>query len=286
MRKVLAIVLWAWIPFSWQPLRGQAPSVGVESSHKPKQQSNFTANQPPNDQRGTKESPFVVETHERPKTETEAKADKEKADGKDFIDRWTFYLAGANTIFTGLLMVAGIGGVALALRTVSAIEDQGKIMKRQADLMDLQLTPWATIQNWQTHLGPVSSDPQVLTVTFEAINESGFPLTTVGTLNFFGQLPQGAQLVIPAMTLLPKRPVNVRVNLYLSGTQALEYAKGRLLISVHGKVCYIGVSTVPRSIMDIHGNLACGLNKKTELESETITLTAVQLTPEQQSKAN
>ncbi len=180
----------------------------------------------------------------------------------------------ALSALTGLLVIVGWHGVNAALRTLKAIE-------RQADLMDLQLTPWATVQNWQAEMGPLSSNPKVLAVTFEAINESNFPLTTVGALDFFGRLPQAAHLVIPAMTLLPKRPVTIRVNLYLSDAQALEYAQGQLRIAVHGNVSYIGVSGLRSSIMQIHGNIACGFTRKTELEFESISLTPIQRIPDQ-----
>ncbi|MCU1338927.1 MAG: hypothetical protein JWO19_4508 [Bryobacterales bacterium] len=255
--------------------------MGVKASQNKKQKPALRISNPNNDQRGTDATPLIIETHTRPDSPEEAAKHKAENDTKEYRDRWTFRLAVTNAIatgvlviFTGGLVIVGWHGVNAALRTLGAID-------RQADLMDLQLTPWATVQNWQTEMGSLSSNPKVLTVIFEAINESNFPLTTVGTLDFFGRLPQAAHLVIPAMTLLPKRPLKLRVNLYLSDAQATEYTRGQLRIAVHGEVSYIGVSDRRSSIMQIHGNITCGLTRKTELEFESISLTPVQRVPEQ-----
>jgi hypothetical protein len=285
-RKVLLIALWVWVPFLWQPLWGQAPGVGIKAGSQQKPQPKLAATPAQDDKRRTESSPLVIETHPRPDSPEEAAKHKAENDTKEYRDSWTFRLTVAGVIFTGLivgltagLLIVGRNGVNAALRTLTAIE-------RQADLMDLQLTPWATVQNWQAEMGPLSSSPKLLIVSFEAINESDFPLTTVGALDFFGRLPQAAHLVIPAMTLLPKRPVRLRINLYLSDAQALEYTQGNLRVAVHGSVSYIGVSGVARSAMQIHGNILCGLTRPTELEFETISLTPLQAIPEDRDEAN
>src|ERR1035438_10117686 len=107
--KVLTIVLWAGIPFCWQPLWGQAPGVGVQVSSQHKQKPKSAGNEAKGDRRGTKDTPFVVDTKGHKNTDEETAEDKKTADRKDFIDTWTLRLAFANTAFTFLLMVVGIG---------------------------------------------------------------------------------------------------------------------------------------------------------------------------------
>lgn len=139
MWKILAVVLWAGIPFCGQPLRGQAPGVGVDPSHNQKQQPKLATGQPKEEQRGTKESPFIIETHDRPDSPKEAAKHKTENDTKEYRDRWTFRLAVAYTIFTGLLVSIGAGGVYAALRTLKAIEAQVAITKVQASLISPRL---------------------------------------------------------------------------------------------------------------------------------------------------
>lgn len=64
MRKVLAIILWAGIPFCWQPLWGQTPSV-EKSDQNQKKQPTLGAGKANNDQRGTDATPLVIETQDR-----------------------------------------------------------------------------------------------------------------------------------------------------------------------------------------------------------------------------
>src|SRR5690348_1567941 len=90
MRKVVpwgvgTIVLWTGIPLCWQPLSGQPPGVGVESSHKPEEQTKFSTGNTNNDQRGSKSSPVVVEAQNRPKNSEDAAQEKAEKDRKDRI---------------------------------------------------------------------------------------------------------------------------------------------------------------------------------------------------------
>ena len=133
MRKVLAIILWAEILFCWQPLWGQAPGVGVKAGNDQEQQGKLAGAKPQDDQRGTENSPLIVESHNRPKTDKEAAEEKADNSWKHYIDTWTVSLALAVALLTGFLVIIGWRGVRAAVRTLSAIE-------RQADLMDRQAT--------------------------------------------------------------------------------------------------------------------------------------------------
>jgi hypothetical protein len=136
MRKIVAVVLWAWVPFFWQPLRGQAPREGVQTAdHKtPKQRAQATQC-PACDQRGTKEAPFVVDTKGHQNTPEETAKEQQSANWEKHIERRTLYLAFVNTLLAGLLIAIGLGGVVAALMTLNAI-------RRQADLQERAIRPW------------------------------------------------------------------------------------------------------------------------------------------------
>ena len=133
VRKVLAVVWWAWIPLCWQPLWGQSPGIGIQSGQDQKQQTKLSTKQSQADQRGTQDSPLVIDLKQHQKTETEAAEDKRKEDAKEYRDTWTFRLTVLNTTISALLLIVGTGGVYAAVRTLRAIEKQADLMERQIE---------------------------------------------------------------------------------------------------------------------------------------------------------
>jgi hypothetical protein len=133
IRKMLLIVLIAGISPAGYPLWGQAPGVGKEASSNQKNQPSLTAPRSQDDQRGTKGSPLIIETHPRPDGPEEAAKHKAENTTKEYRDGWTFRLTIANALFTGVLVVLtggllGVGwrGVNAANRTLSQIRRQTK----------------------------------------------------------------------------------------------------------------------------------------------------------------
>jgi hypothetical protein len=130
MWKVSAVTaLMAVLSYFGQPLAGQSPSGGEESN---RNQKNIPADSPDKatrDQRGTKESPLVIDTEGHQYTPAEAKEkSREKAD-KHSIDEWTLRWAAITAGSTVVLMLVGIGGVIAATRTLRAIEQQAGLME-------------------------------------------------------------------------------------------------------------------------------------------------------------
>ena len=161
MRKLLLIALWAWVPFCWQPLCGQAPRVGIQPGSQEKQQPQPAKNDSRADQAGTKDRPFIVDTKGHTNTPKETAAEKAADDQKNFIDTWTFRLTFANTAFTFLLMLAGIGGILLANRTVRAIERE----------MELSHRPWVKIRpEFITPLALQEGGDLIVTIRFHVEN--------------------------------------------------------------------------------------------------------------------
>jgi hypothetical protein len=162
MRRIVAVILWAWIPLCWQPLWGQAPGVRVQPGHEEQQKTPLATDHSNDDQRGTKNSPLVVDTtgHQNSPAETaKAKADEERT---NYINTWTLRFTGASAVFTGILMFAGIGGVLLAIRTLNGIEAQGGLMERQTKVLEGQAAAlinsdraWVLISKvWGPAIGP------------------------------------------------------------------------------------------------------------------------------------
>ena len=280
MRRVLAVVFLAGTPFCWQPLRGQAPGVGVESGHDQKRQGKLGATQPKDDQRGTKQSPIVVDTVRHPKSEEEAAKEKADDNWKHNIDTWTVGLALAVALFNGALVIVGWRGVRAANRTLKAIE-------RQVTLQAASMTQWVSVSKWTVNVvqtvGPLSPQPKVLSIEFAVVNESDFPLIMRATFRFFGLLPNRAELhTVGDVDLFPGKPHYMRVpSLRLTEDQGEDYVRNGLRITVHGQIIHVGVAKEQSPLMTIRGNLFCGKGiAAAYLENESIRLIPMEPVPE------
>jgi len=145
MRNTLAVVVLAWIPLCWQPLRGQPPTVGIKPSGNQQKQPNRTSSNAAPEQRGTQESPLVVDTKGHKNTKEEAAEEEREKDNKEFTDRWAFYATVAVAGFTGVLVIIGALGIRAANRTLKAIE-------KQATLQAASMTQWVSIAHWKVNL--------------------------------------------------------------------------------------------------------------------------------------
>src|SRR6476661_2963107 len=98
MRIILAkLVFLAWIPVCSHPVWAQPPGAGIESgSPQPKLAIPPTKD----DQRGTEDSPFVVDTKGHKNTSKEAAEEKADTNWKHNVDTWTIGLALVVALFT------------------------------------------------------------------------------------------------------------------------------------------------------------------------------------------
>jgi hypothetical protein len=80
-----------------------------------------------------------VELKDRTKSEDEAAEDRRKNDTKEHRDAWTFYAAVGSALISALLLIVGGFGVWAALRTLDAINSQGKQADRHLSLVE---RPW------------------------------------------------------------------------------------------------------------------------------------------------
>lgn len=268
--KVLAIVLWTWAPFCWYPLWGQAPGVGVQPGSDKKQQTKLGATQPQADQRGTQNAPLVVDILSHPKSEPEAAKEKAENDRKHNVDTWTISLTFAVALFTGFLAYIGWRGVKAANRTLRVIE-------RQADLMQASLAQWVYPHNWQVAYRGPSTDGHTLLVTFQLTNGSNYPLTAGGHIHFHGKWPGAPTVIFHNFPLLPRRPRPAQANVPISNEEYAKYSdytKGALTISVHGQITHVGAAKQQGPLLQIDGNLTCGLGRPTQMEMEAISWVA------------
>lgn len=149
---MLLCVILTLLPTFRNNVRGQAPTSGINT---PKEKPNNAAGgTKTSDPRGTQQNPFVVQLQTKEQTgverdEGKKQATKAEADERYHrsIDRWTLIWVGLTAIATVFLVLVGIGGIGAAIRTLRAIEEQGRQMERQAALMEGQL------QQAAKHLG-------------------------------------------------------------------------------------------------------------------------------------
>lgn len=229
MCKVLTIALWAWIPFCWQPLWGQTPNRQKDVTQNPKQKANLAPTQP---QIGTDTSPVVVETHPRAESKEEAakaKADKEHTAN---VETWTLIFTAAATLFTGLLVLVGWRGVCAANRTLLAIEDQGKQMKAQVELMEIPFEQWVNLTNW----GSKRPTDNRFRVSVDVVNPTGLPMILNDNSSLtFSRLVDGTKLssqhLVGRVLLSPNVPLTMNMEVQITDA---ELERGSLSFSVTG----------------------------------------------------
>jgi hypothetical protein len=154
--KIL-LLLCAWIPAFWQPLRGQAPSVGIKSGQKKPQKRKLGTPDPDGGQIGTKARPAVVEIEDRQESASEAAEKKREKDYRVHIEGRTLDLAYINTAFAGLLVLVGAGGICLAVRSLRALEKQTRATQDSVAVLMNSERAWVIIS--ETHppeLAPIS----------------------------------------------------------------------------------------------------------------------------------
>jgi hypothetical protein len=172
------LALCTWLPLFWQPLRGQAPVAGVKSGQDQKQEPKLGQTQTQNDQRGTKDSPLVVDLLSRPKSEQEAAEEKENDERKALVDRWTIGSAIVVALFTGLLVIVGWRGVNVAFRTLKAIDRQGDDTHRAILLTQRPKLIVRNIVIWPNEIGtPLFGQGRPVTGQFYVANIGGSEAT-------------------------------------------------------------------------------------------------------------
>jgi len=160
MRMTVAItILLAWIPFFWQPLRGQSPRVGKDDDQKPKQKTKLATHQP---QVGTEVSPLIVETHARAESKEEAAETQRYKKQTLLFNRLTLTFAGAAAVFTGLLVWIGYRGVNAAVRTLTAIERQTKATENNVAVLINSERAWVVISDTRAPDLKISISPGMI----------------------------------------------------------------------------------------------------------------------------
>lgn len=181
MRKIVAVALWAWIPFCWQPLWGQTPSVGVQKSKEPKAHADGKKDTTKKTEHGTAEVPFVVDTQGHKQTPAEAKEAKASGDHAAYIEGRTLLYACIAALATVALVFIGLGGVIAAIWTLRAIENQGKQADRHLVLIE---RPWL--------------DPHIqLNGPLEIEGDGGIRLPIVIDITNLGKSPATAITISP-----------------------------------------------------------------------------------------
>ena len=201
------------------PLWGQVPGGGVKQQPQPKA-----------DQRGTQNSPVVVDVISHPKSAQETAEEVKAAKRKR------------------LLVIIGWRGVRAANRTLRAIE-------RQATLQAASMTQWVSVENWRANLDLYDNK---LAIDFSIVNESNFPLAMRATFRFSDRFPNRAEIETRDH-LFPRKPDNMNVSLVLTEDQLKDYnAFYGLRVWAFGWIYHVGVSGEESPIMSISGSVVCG----------------------------
>jgi hypothetical protein len=245
-----ALVLLAWIPFVWQPTWGQTPGIGIKIPKKKPDNTTGSAKSP--EQRGTKENPIVVDTLGHQQTPVERKeADKQAVEAKAEeqyhrdIDQWTLIWNGTTSAATAVLVLVGIGGVFAALKTLRAIERQGKLMEEQFR-QALYLTNWSVRKP--------KNDPEHLRVRVDLINLSIYPMTLKnGSVQIGGEsIELGDNTFLP-----PNIPMEIEIIL---GTpiELSAYDQGMLRLGLAAVFSHIDRISNKIISQPVYGHLECG----------------------------
>jgi hypothetical protein len=243
--KLLAIVLWAWIPLCWEPLWAQPPGGQTKVGTTPAQAN----------QRGTQNSPLVVDILSQPKSAQEAAEEKKAAERKTFVDTWTLRLAFAVALFTGLLVLVGGGGVLLANRTLRAIESQTKATRDSVDVLIDSERAWILVEIGE--LPPFQPDPNQVQFLYIAPAIKSFGKTPARIKRIVGRIqlmPEGEKLPAePAYpsgqssdlhvdTVLPPNAHLQPMRFPVSGEEFIRVTEGGLTLYAHGYIDYMDVN--------------------------------------------
>jgi len=148
------------------------------------------------------------------------------------------------------------------------------------------MTQWVSVSKWRVNIAerssPLSQQPKALSVDFEVLNESNFPLAMQASFRFFGRMPNGTTLHNPtSINLFPRKPYKMSLILNLTEDLADDYmGVNGLRISVHGQILHVGVAKEQSPLMTIKGNLVCGDDiVEPYLEFESIRLIPIDPAP-------
>ena len=246
MRKTLA-------PFALALILTSAPIPGQTAKHPAQTKSDIQGN--PSRQQKPSVPPLVVNSAasqvyqngaNRPSGDDKPHAIRITAlPPKDWTD-WIAWLTGI--VLTGI----GGAGVYFAIRTLRAIEDQAKLMVRQADLVQASFDQWVELTNWR--IGQPQNNK--LRIMVDLINTSNFPVAIISghisVVNYGGLTTSyvGDEAFLP-----PNRPTVIDFWVRLSDSQQ---AGESLSLPVTGQISHWHRITKGKIVQPFIGRLDCG----------------------------
>ena len=201
-----------------------------------------------------------VEGHQ--KTAAEAAEDKRKNDEQELIDGRTFDLAIANTVFTGILMLVGIGGICAALLTLGAIQRQADLMGRQIKLTEASMKQWIEFGEWKSEW---VSDSEELAISFQVFNPTNFLLTAELGKMTVKNPAIGILFIYRAAPLAPNRPLSVKFSIPLTPANMQALQGGTIGFSVDGVIVFMSALDV-RITQSFSGIITCN-RQETKFEA-------------------
>lgn len=204
MRNIIAIAIWAWIPFCWQPLWGQSPGVGVKHPSHEKHQDALRTADPKDRQDAAQDAPIVVNMDGYPKSKAEAAEERAENNRKKWIDIGTVAGALLAALFTGVLVIVGWCGVRAAIRTLKAIQRQAHLMQGQLGEMRESVkaakdsaaaalcSAQAVINSERPWIAIRVESPAVNSFVFRAVNVGRTPANVTAIWTIPVRIPRGS----------------------------------------------------------------------------------------------
>ena len=229
MRKLaLVLAVCAWIPSSW----------GQSGSQKKRRVAANSTNQAASDQRGTPESPLIVDTQGHQDSPAEAAEKKREKERRDSIDSSTVRSAEVTAAATVVLMFVGVGGVIAAVRTLRAIQTQAELQGRSINLQERTMQQWVYLTNWKVNR--LKSDPRKLRITVDLVNQSQAPMTLRDGEILIEEIGGYTRHSVGESTFLPPNtPMQIEIIVASVPDQLTAFEQGSLSIRVAGAFSHI-----------------------------------------------
>jgi hypothetical protein len=179
-------------------------------------------------------------------------------------DRWSRAdkLTLAYDILTGILVLAGIAGVSYGVRTLRAIEKQGR-------LMEVPYRQWIELAGWNAKKVPWDAKPrrnlehdpamERLRITVNVVNPTSYPITIKEGSIRFGQPHRVVYHFGENTFLVTKPPYTIDVDLHITQEEATAFENGSLVVAVAARFRHVGPlgeSTVVNQSLE--GFIHCG----------------------------
>lgn len=95
----------------------------------------------------------------------------------DHSQNYFYRLIAAETLPNTILCLVGIVGIVAAIRTLGLMQHQVDVMRQQADIQAAGMQQWVDVEEREVNAHEMKDQSLKLELTFEAVNNTNYPLT-------------------------------------------------------------------------------------------------------------